>query len=586
LYSAAVFWPKIIYILLSITYQIEMVLNPQLVGGVQILAGVVALILLKPAVDNLDTPGSRGYAVFTVGAGLWMFGLAVPKFTVDYTLIVSGFHVQILGVELAVAGWLLLALSVTDHTNLIGRTTIGLGSVIFLLQFLLWTNHFHQFLYTPGPGVTAGVVSDVDTAIVNTFGWWWIHTTASYLCALSGEAILIGGAIRSSGIRRKQFAWLSLIAVPILPASVVSTFGVFDLPYNISSVGFLLAVPILTVVLFRARFLDIVPVARRTAMDEMDAAMITLDGQSRVVDANKRARKLFDSDSEYVGTPADEFFESGPGEMLSQFSGEDDIEAEITITDNGQQRYFSVSRSPVGDSPEQGQIILLYEITAQKRREQELEATKQSLEQSNERLDQFASTVSHDLRNPLNVAQLRLDLAQTETESEHLVAVDEAHEQMESLIGDLLTLARQGDVIEEPDTVDLATVAETAWQNISTAEATLVVETAQAIHADSSRLQELLENLFRNAVEHGGEDVVVTIGAIADGFYVADDGPGVSVEQRDDVFNAGYSTVDDGTGLGLNIAQEIAGAHAWEICVTDSNSGGARFEITSVEVVD
>lgn len=562
-----------------------MVLSPQLVGSVQLLAGIIALLLLKPAVDNLGNPGSRGYAVFTIGVGLWMFGLAIPKFTVQYSLTVSGFHLLILGTELAVAGWLLLALSVTDHSELIRVATIGLGAGILLLQLLLWTNHLHQFLYTPGPGVTAGVVRDVDTAIVNTFGWWWIHTGASYLCGLTGEAILIGGAIRSTGIRRKQFAWLSLIAVPILPASLVSTFGVFDLPYNVSSVGFLLAVPILAVVLFRAQFLDIVPVARRRVMDEMDAAMVTLNGQSRVVDANKRARKLFDSDPRYVGTPADEFFASGLGEMLSRFSDEDDVEPEVTITDGGQQRHFSVSRSPVADSPEHGRIILLHEITWQKRREQELKATKQSLEQSNERLEEFASTVSHDLRNPLNVAQGRLHLAQRETESDHLVAVDEAHERMESLIGDLLTLARQGDVIEEPDAVDLATLAETAWQNMATAEATLTVETAQTIRADSSRLQELLENLFRNAVEHGGEDMGITLGEMADGFYVADDGPGVSVEQRDDVFDAGYSTADDGTGLGLNIAQEIAEAHAWEICVTDSKSGGARFEITSVEVV-
>ncbi|MFC7072757.1 histidine kinase N-terminal 7TM domain-containing protein [Halovenus rubra] len=565
-----------------------MVFSPQLVGSVQILAGMVALILLKPAVDNFDKPGSRGYAVFTAGVGLWMFGLAIPKFTMEYRVTVSGFHFLILGTELAVAGWLLLALSVTDYVNHIRQTAIGLGAGIFLLQLLLWTNHVHQFLYTPGSGVTAGVVHNVDTVVMNTFGWWWVHTTASYLCGLTGEALLIRGAIRSTGIRRKQFAWLSFIAVPILPASIVSTFGIFNLPYNVSSVGFLLAVPILAVVLFRARFLDIVPVARRTVMDEMDAAIITLDRHSRVVDANERARKLFDNDPGYVGTPADEFFESGFDEMLERFSDEDDVESEITITNNGRERYFAVSRSPVGTSPEHGSIILLHDITPQKRREQELEATKQSLEQSNEKLNKFASTVSHDLRNPLNVAQLRLDLAQTEaqSENEHLVAVEEAHERMESLIGDLLVLARQGDVIEEKGAVDVTTLAENTWQNISTAEATLVVETAQTIRADSPRLQELLENLFRNAVEHGGEEVVVTLGEMADGFYVADDGPGVSVEHRGDVFDSGYSSADDGTGFGLNIAQEIAGAHGWEICLTDSKSDGARFEITGVEVID
>jgi signal transduction histidine kinase len=269
--------------------------------------------------------------------------------------------------------------------------------------------------------------------------------------------------------------------------------------------------------------------------------------------------------------------------MLSRLRDEDDVEAEVTIRDAGQQRHFSVSRSPVGNSPEQGQIILLHEITPQKRRERELEATKQSLEQSNERLDQFASTVSHDLRNPLNVAQSRLELARMEVENEHLVAVDEAHERMEALIYDLLTLARQGDVIEETDAVDLATLAETTWHNVATAGATLTVETEQIIRADSSRVEQLLETLFRNAVEHAGEDVTVTVGGLADGFYIADDGPGIPVEEHGAVFDAGYSTADEGTGLGLLIVEEIAEAHGWEITVADAEHSGARFECTGVE---
>mgnify|MGYP006282224593 CR=1 FL=1 len=564
-----------------------MVLSPQLVGSFQILAGLVALILLKPAVDNPDTPGSRGYAVFTVGVALWMFGLALPKFTVNYTLITSGFHSLIAGTEIAVAGWLLLALSVTDRTHLIRRTAIVLGGGIFFFQLLLWTNPVHQILYTPGPGVTEDwIVRNLDTAIVTSFGWWWIHTAVSYLCGLTGEVILLGSALRSTGIRRRQLAWLSLIAVPVLPASVVSTFGLFDLPYNVSAVGFLLAVPILAVVLFRTRFLDIVPVARRVAMDKIDAAIITLDGQARVVDANERACELFDRGPDYVGTPADEFFESVSDEVLSRPSDEDDVQPQVTVATNGQQRHFLASSSPIGDSPEQGRIVLLHDITPQKRREQELKEAKQSLEQSNERLDQFASMVSHDLRNPLNVAAARLELAQMESESEHLVDVADAHKRMEALIDDLLILAREGHVIAEPEDVDLATLAETSWQNVATTEATLLVETEQTICADSSRVKELLANLFRNAVEHAGEDITVTVGELADGFYVADDGPGIPPEDRGDVFTAGYSTADEGTGFGLNIVQEIVRAHSWEICVTDSESGGARFEITSIEIAE
>ncbi|KPN29215.1 sensory histidine kinase AtoS [Halolamina pelagica] len=98
-------------------------------------------------------------------------------------------------------------------------------------------------------------------------------------------------------------------------------------------------------------------------------------------------------------------------------------------------------------------------------------------------------------------------------------------------------------------------------------------------------MKQLLENLIRNAVEHGGSDVTVTIGDLVDGFYVADDGPGIPEPDRANVFEAGYSTTQDGTGFGLNIVHEIASAHGWDVRVRDADGGGARFEFTDVDVV-
>ena len=97
------------------------------------------------------------------------------------------------------------------------------------------------------------------------------------------------------------------------------------------------------------------------------------------------------------------------------------------------------------------------------------------------------------------------------------------------------------------------------------------------------RLEQLLENLFRNAVDHAGEDVTVTVGDLDDEFYVADDGPGISDDERDRVFEDGYSTVEEGAGLGLAIVAGIAEAHGWSVTVTESEDGGARFEVTGVE---
>jgi PAS domain S-box-containing protein len=249
------------------------------------------------------------------------------------------------------------------------------------------------------------------------------------------------------------------------------------------------------------------------------------------------------------------------------------------ITASGEERWVHSVGEPV---ERDGEVVkvrgVFQDITDRKQKEEELA-------RQNVRLDEFASFVSHDLQSPLRVAQGQLELAQEECDSPHLNDIGEAHERMETLIDDLLTLARTGNKVDEREVVDLGDTIDSCWGTVETGDMILVSETDQTIRADLSRLKQLLENLFRNAVEHGGDGVTVTVGDLEDrnGFYVADDGSGLPDDKRDEVFKAGYSTADEGTGLGLNIVQEIVRAHGWAIAVTDSEAGGTRFEITGIE---
>jgi PAS domain S-box-containing protein len=227
------------------------------------------------------------------------------------------------------------------------------------------------------------------------------------------------------------------------------------------------------------------------------------------------------------------------------------------------------------DGEFQGSLGVLRDITDRLERERQLQRER-------DRLDQFASLVTHDLRNPLNVAASRLELAMEGCESEHLDSVAWALERIETLIDDVLSLARAGETVGEMESVELPELVEACWQTVETASTRLAVETDTTIQADQTRLKQLFENLFRNAVEHGGEDVTITVGDLPDGFYVADDGPGIPEADRGKIFDAGYSTAEEGTGFGLSIVWEIAEAHGWEIHVTDSSDGGVQFEVSGV----
>ncbi|MFB6221386.1 MAG: ATP-binding protein [Halolamina sp.] len=222
-----------------------------------------------------------------------------------------------------------------------------------------------------------------------------------------------------------------------------------------------------------------------------------------------------------------------------------------------------------------------YEL--QRRRDHE------QLRRQNEQLDGFAAIVSHDLRNPLNVLQGSLELAAETGEAEHFERAERAVDRMETLIDDLLVLARAGDAIEATEAVDLGALARQCWKGVDTENADLAVEARQTIQADQTRLRQLLENLIRNAIEHApGEEgvVTVTIGDLDDGFYVADDGVGIPEDDRERVFDSGFSTRSEGTGFGLSIVTEIAEGHGWSIDVTESENGGARFAFTGVEIAE
>ncbi|WP_152040255.1 hybrid sensor histidine kinase/response regulator [Salinigranum salinum] len=251
---------------------------------------------------------------------------------------------------------------------------------------------------------------------------------------------------------------------------------------------------------------------------------------------------------------------------------------------------------------------------------------ERALARKNEQLEEFASVVSHDLRSPLAVVRGSVDLARNTGDLGELDRAETTLDRMDELVDDLLALAREGRAID-PDSVEpvsIADAAREAWATVDTTGATLSVVDDDTVDADPTRLRQLLENLFRNSVEHGSTshrlgaddsvehgstgsrtpsddsvehgvddegahgtdtepttDLNVRVGALDGddcGFFVEDDGTGVPRDLRDRVLDAGVTTAQTGTGFGLAIVRQVAEAHGWAIRVTESASGGARFE--------
>lgn len=332
----------------------------------------------------------------------------------------------------------------------------------------------------------------------------------------------------------------------------------------------------------------------QAVLDTVEAAIFIKDTEGRYQLMNQECRRLLgvDSDVDITGMTDQDLVSA---DMAEQYRATDKrvmetgntLEFEEELPAPGGTQINRTLKSPFYDEDGDlaGVCAVSTEITDHIEKEQ-------ALQRERDRLDEFASLVSHDLRNPLRVAAGRLELAREESDSAHLDAIETAHDRMNRIIEDALRLAREGRDIGSMEVVQLCEAVDSAWElvadSINRAELQYASEeiTELKITADYERLRHLLENLFRNAIEHGGREVAITVGGLPDGFYVEDDGPGIPAEDRYDVFAPSYSTTTKGAGFGLRIVRQIATAHDWEIHVAESSAGGARFEITGVETAE
>lgn len=358
----------------------------------------------------------------------------------------------------------------------------------------------------------------------------------------------------------------------------------------------------------------------RTLVRNASEGLLTIDAKSRIVHANPAIEGILGySPEELIGSSKmkiiPERLRPVHAEALESYltSNERHIEWEgIELPALHKEGHEVPTLISIREHELDGQRLftgVIRDISEQKRR-------RTQLQQERERLDEFASILTHDIRNPLQSAQGYTEVAREEDDSEELQQVADALVRIEELVDDVLMLSRNGADIGEREYISLRQHVLEAWEEVETEGATLeIVEGLGSIEADGSRVYALLSNVFRNSVEHGSTcsrpeagdsvghgstssrpktddnvetSVTVRVGRLPDqaGFYVEDDGPGIPESVGRFAFDQGYSTREDGTGYGLTIVSRIADAHGWETSVAEGSEGGARFEFADVTMTD
>ncbi|MGM0591637.1 MAG: histidine kinase N-terminal 7TM domain-containing protein [Halobacteriota archaeon] len=568
-----------------------------IVSLVELLVGGVCLVIASLSWSHRTRPaGTPLFLLSLAGAG-WAITAGVASLVTDPALTKWAQLATYAFVGPAAVCWFYVVVEYTGRDWWKRRHVSGAVLALVLLELVsIATDPVHHLYIAQASAVAPSGAFDPTPGplLLGTAVW----KTGLIVAGIS--LLLQEYATRQGIIKIQSIAIIVTGIVPMTTAILELLEVVTVAGLDFSVIGIAASTAIVLWALFYADFLDVVPIARETLLASMTDAVVVLDATGRVVDLNPSSKTVFDVDGDAIGMPVTELFAGRPHcfaddeypAFLTDPRSVTSESVELLTEVDDEKRHYEINVSPIaspsGDSPTAtarsddllGSLLVFRDVTRRDERETELEV-------KNARLQEFTSIVSHDLRNPLNVAQGRMELARETHDDDHFDAVARALDRMNTLIEDLLLLARKGQTVTDQTPVRLRAAVETCWDNVVTGDATLVVDSDQLLSANRSRFEELLENLLRNAVEHGGDDVTVTVGDLdgGRGFYFMDDGRGISETDRERMFEMGYSRIDGGTGLGLAIVDEIAQAHGWTIHVTESESGGTRFEFVTDDTI-
>jgi len=531
-------------------------MTPLFAGLVSVfVAASVACFVSVRRARHIEDPDTRwGLVALLVTSGGWAFIQAVFLVVPSQELKIATYVVGLIVGFSTIGPWLYFCSAYTGRSlhrdRTIQRVAIGLFLAVALVKV---TNPLHELYFTATVVATPFPHLAVQNGLLH-----WVVVGFAYVLAAVGYFMLLELFWQVGSDATPLVVLVGLTGLPIIPDLVGAVSPRLpDITYEPLGVAlFSLGVLYLYLEEFQAIQLT----------QGRDDPVIMLDDDDRIREYNAAATDLFPELE--MGEQIDTIMPGFPERLVTDGGI-------VEVERVGGLRYYQLSATPfTTDLSRMGQMITLTDIT-------DREQYRADLERQNERLEQFANTVSHDLRNPLSVAAGRLELVQEEVDNENLDRIADAHARMEELIAEILTLARQGEPIGETETVQVAALARGCWEIVDTTDATLQIEDEMTVTADRDRLQQLLENLLRNAIQHGGDAVAIRLGPLGErsGFYVEDDGDGIAATERDQIFESGYSTATDGTGFGLAIVAEIVEAHGWTIGITESDTGGARFEI-------
>jgi signal transduction histidine kinase len=508
-----------------------------------------------------------------MATGLTVSALGVAGTLIDavFELLVPSvaFHLAVESVSLVtsgliVVGWAYFVAYFSDYERAVkGRRIYLIAAPFFVIGGAFWIEGVHSLL-TGGSSATPLIVG-ARAPRYDAFD------TYGYGISLLSMAALVVRATERNKLYRRQAGLLVSAPVPPILVDQAGNADVFPVAADLTPVGFAVTSLIMLYALYYRDLLEIVPIARETTINNIEDGVIALNDDRVVATVNDAAKEMFDVTDDVLGRTLSDGFSEWPELVEAVALGE---ETTAALSDG---RFVTVSLPPIRKrGVEIGTLVHFRDVTEKVEKQREIREKTERLERQNEHLDEFAGVVSHDIRNPLSIARGYTEEVARQVDDDAAVRkIRRSHERIETIVDDLLTLTRKGQQVDNAEAVSVEPVAEAAARTAGVPDESLAFDGPETLWADPARLQELFENLFRNAVEHGSPG---NQNASRSGDAVEHGTTGSRTSSDNAVEDgvprpAGRSTADDIDELGGEVADDRA---AGDGPFRDTDRGGAE----------
>jgi PAS domain S-box-containing protein len=546
---------------------------------------------------------ARIFIAWLIAAAVWMGFYALELLTADLRLMMTWIRLEYLGILTLPALYFLFVLSYSGYANWITWKTVTGIFVIPVLQIIMvWTNEFHQLNWVSvGTETIDGLVF-----FAREYGpGFAIGTAYQYLLILGGTVVLTALIIRTPALYRGRIYPLIAIAAFVLGGNLVSILSLTPWPHlDLTPLALAAASVPMAWSLFRQRLLDIMPAAHRIIFSNMSDAIVVLNVEQQVIDANNSAGSLLGKDpGQLIGRHSAQVFQQYP-EIRDACHNTYEVRAEITQQKGETRRWFDVKVSPVYDRESHltGRVVVLHDISSIKFAEATVRESAKELEKANQALEAFNRIVAHDLRAPIaNVnmlAGLTLELERNELSEDtkqNLNEIAQISATMTTMVDELLLLAQLKHTDDKLVEVDMKAAAQAAIKRfqVEVSQRKIAITLADDLppaNARSMWVEEVLANLIGNAIKYIGaenkEPRISVRGTRQDTlnrYEVVDNGIGIPAEDQKklfEMFTRVHKGEATGMGLGLSIVAHIVHRLGGEAGVESTPEKGSSFWFT------